>query len=47
MVFIGHDEDRLARVRGTQLSNISKYLKSVLNGFLYALETCLVNLELS
>ena len=32
--------------RGTQRPNVSKYARSVSNGFLLALEACLVNLEL-
>ena len=32
--------------RGTQPPNVSKYTKSVSDGFLCALEACLVNLEL-
>ena len=32
--------------RGTQRPNVSKYTRSVSNGFLCALEACLVNLEL-
>ena len=31
---------------GTQRPNISKYARSVSDGVLYALEACLVNLEL-
>ena len=31
--------------RGTQRPNVSKYARSVSNGFLCALEACLVNLE--
>ena len=34
------------RSRGTQRPNVSKYARSVSNGFLCALEACLVNLEL-
>ena len=33
--------------RGTQRPNVSKYTRSVSDGFLYTLEACLVNLELS
>ena len=33
-------------IRGNQRPNVSKYVRSVSNGFLYALEACLVNLEL-
>ena len=32
--------------RGTQRPNVSKYVRSVSDGLLYALEDCLVNLEL-
>ena len=32
--------------RGTQRPNVSKYVRIVSNGFLYALEAILVNLEL-
>ena len=32
--------------RGTQRPNRPKYVRSALNGFLYALEACWVNLEL-
>ena len=32
--------------RGTQQPNICKYARSVSDGFHYALEACLVNLEL-
>ena len=32
--------------RGTQRPNVSKYVRIVSNGFLYALEASLVNLEL-
>ena len=32
--------------RGTQRPNVSKYARSVSDGFFYALEACLVNLEL-
>ena len=31
--------------RGTQRPNVSKYARSVSDGFHYALEACLVNLE--
>ena len=33
------------QIRGTQRPNVSKYARSVSEGFLYALEACLVNLE--
>ena len=33
--------------RGTQRPNVSKYTRSVSDGFLYTLEACLANLELS
>ena len=33
-------------IRGNQRPNVSKYVRSVSNGFLYALEAGLVNLEL-
>ena len=33
--------------RGTQRPNVSKYTRSVSDGFLYTLGACLVNLELS
>ena len=39
--------ENITWVRGTQRSNVSKYVRSVSNCFLYALEACLVNLELS
>jgi len=32
--------------KGTQRPNVSRYARSAWNGFLYALEACLVNLEL-
>ena len=32
--------------RGTQRPNVSKHAQSVLDGFLYALNACLFNLEL-
>ena len=32
--------------RGTQRPNVSKYVRSVSNGFLYALEACLLSSEL-
>ena len=32
--------------RGNQRPNVSKYVRSVSDGLLYALEDCLVNLEL-
>ena len=32
--------------KGTQRPNVSRYARSASNGFLYALEACLVNLEL-
>ena len=35
-----------AQARGTQRPNVSKYARSVWNGFLCALEACLVNLKL-
>ena len=35
-----------AASRGTQRPNVSKYDRTVSNGFLCALEACLVNLEL-
>ena len=34
-------------IRGTQRPNVSKYTRSVSDGFLYTLGACLVNLELS
>ena len=34
------------KIKGTQWPNFLKYERSVSNGFLYALEACLVNLEL-
>ena len=34
-------------IRGTQRPIVSKYARSVSDGFLYALEAFLVNLELS
>ena len=34
-------------IRGTQRPNVSKYTRSVSDGFLYTLRACLVNLELS
>ena len=39
--------DEIKDIRGTQRSIVSKYARSVSDGFLYALEACLVNLELS
>ena len=36
----------ITTTRGTQRPNFSKYAKSVSNGFLLALEACLVSLEL-
>ena len=35
-----------AQARGTQWPNVSKYTRSVSNGFLCGLEACLVNLKL-
>ena len=34
------------RLRGTQRQNVPKYVRSDTNGSLYALEICMVNLEL-
>ena len=43
---IRESERAYSVIRGNQRPNVSKYVRSVSNGFLYALEAGLVNLEL-
>ena len=38
---------KLPNVTGNRRPNVSKYPRSISDGFLYALEVCLVNSELS
>ena len=45
-IYFGGVTANLTFVRGTQQLNVSKYDRIVSDGFLYALETCLDNLEL-
>ena len=45
-IYFGGVTANLTFVRGTQRLNVSKYDRNVSDGFLYALEACLDNLEL-
>ena len=46
IIFLLHTFCHPRKNMGTQRPNVSKYARSVSDGFLCALEACLVNLEL-
>ena len=46
LVYVAHLTNSDRQYQRTQRTNVSKYARSVSNGFLSALEACLVNLEL-